>query len=55
MLQMALQGRESYQYASEETILLVFCSDVTMGHARRFGWGSSSSECCRGDVFGGGV
>ncbi len=32
-------------YPSEESILLGFWADVTIGHDRRFGWGWSPAEC----------
>jgi len=35
----------NYTYPSEESILLGFWADVTMGHDRMFGWGSSPAEC----------
>ena len=38
---MAMAGLFGSSYPSEESILLGFWADVTMGHDRRFGWGSS--------------
>jgi hypothetical protein len=47
--------RSLQPYPSEESTLLVFWADVTMGHDRRFGWSSASAQYYRGDVFGDGV